>query len=103
MLLAAAGRCESEDPNKLPVNDKLHLWRFKIKKYKYCNWAFARVYGTLDASDLPLEHSKDEDGLKAKVILQVVDKDGNTLGEYSDETAVEFKNRRYKYVIRKKY
>ena len=103
MLLAAAGPCESEDSKNLPVNDKLDLWGFRIKKYKYCNWAFARVYGTVDASDLPLEHSKDEDGLKAKVIMQVVDKDGNTLGEYSDETAVVIKNLRYKYVIRKKY
>jgi len=103
MLLAAAGACEDQGGSLPPANDKLQLWNFKIKKYKFCNWAFARVYGTVDASDLPLEHSKDEDGLKAKVILQVVDKDGNPLGEYSDETAVEIKNRRYKYVIRKKY
>jgi len=103
MLLAAAGACEDQGGSLPPANDKLHLWNFKLKKYKFCNWAFARVYGTVDASDFPLENYKDEDGLKAKVILQVVDKDGNTLGEYSDETAVEFKNRRYKYVIRKKY
>lgn len=102
-MVAASGTCESKTPSLPAANGKLHLWNFKLKKFKYCNWAFARVYGTVDASDLPLEHSKDEDGLKAKVIMQVVDKDGNTLGEFSDETAVEIKNRRYKYVIRKKY
>ncbi|MGD8381901.1 MAG: hypothetical protein PVJ11_07140 [Syntrophobacterales bacterium] len=102
-IVAASGPCESKAPSLPAANGKLHLWNFKIKKFKFCNWAFARVYGTVDASDLPLEHSKEEDGLKAKVILQVVDKDGNPLGEYSDETAVEIKNRRYKYVIRKKY
>jgi hypothetical protein len=102
-IVAASGPCESQLPSLPAANGKLHLWNFKIKKFKFSNWAFARVYGTVDASDLPLEHSKDEDGLRAKVIIQVVDKDGNTLGEYSDETAVEFKNRRYKYVIRKKH
>ena len=103
MLLAASGPCESQPPSLPAANGKLNLWNFKIKKFKFCNWAFARMYGTVDASDLPLEHSKDEGGLKAKVIMQVVDKDGNTLGEYSDETSVEIKNRRYKYVIRKKF
>lgn len=103
MLLAAAGVCKDQGGSLPPANGKLHVWNFKIKKFKFCNWAFARMYGTVDASDLPLEHSKDEDGLKAKVIMQVVDKDGKTLGEFSDETAVEIKNRRYKYVIRKKF
>lgn len=102
MLLAAAGACEDQD-GSLPPAKELHLWRFKIKKYKYCNWAFARVYGTVDASDLPLDSINDEDGLKARVILQVVDNDGNALGEWSAETAAEIKDRKYKYVIRNKW
>ena len=61
------------------------------------------LYGIKDPYYNPLENYKDEDGLRAKVILQVVDKAGNTVGEYSDETAVEFKDRKYKYLIRKKY
>jgi len=76
---------------------------FKIKKYKYCNWAFARVYGTVDASDLPLDSSIDQDELTAKVILQVLDIKGNTVGEWSAETAAEIKDRRYKYVIQNKW
>lgn len=102
-IVAASGPCESQLPSLPAANGKLDLWSFRIKKYKFCNWAFARVYGTVDASDFPLENYKDEDGLRAKVILQVVDKAGNTVGEYSDETAVEFKDRKYKYLIRKKH
>jgi len=100
MLLAAAGACEDQG-GSLPA--ALHLWRFKIKKYKYCNWAFARVYGTVDASDLPLDSSIDQDELTAKVILQVLDIKGNTVGEWSAETAAEIKDRRYKYVIQNKW
>ena len=103
MLLAAAGACEDQGGSLPPVNDKLHLWNFKIKKYKFCNWAFARVYGTVDVSDLPLEHFEDEDGLEARVFLQLVDSNGKIVREVSDGTAVEIKNRRYKYVIRKKH
>jgi len=103
MLLAAAGACEDQGGSLPSANGKLDLWNFKIKKYKFCNWAFARVYGTVDASDLPLDSSQDEDGLEAKVILQVVDKYGNTVGEWSAETAAEIKDRRYKYVIQNKW
>lgn len=98
MLVAAAGACE--DPGG-SLGKQLHLWRFKIKKYKYCNWAFARVYGTVDASDLPLDSSEDE--LTAKVILQVLDGEGKTVGEWSGEIPAEIKDRRYKYVIRNKW
>ena len=102
-IIAIAGSCESQPPSLPPANGKLHLWNFEIKKYKFCKWGFARVYGTVDASDLPLENSTDKDGLRAKVILQLVDKDGNTVGEYSDETAARIKDRRYKYLIRNRH
>jgi len=103
VLVAAAGACEDQGGSLPAANGKLHLWRFKVKKYKYCNWAFARVYGTVDASDLPLDSSIDQDGLKANVILQIVDNEGNAVGEWSAETAAEIKDRRYKYVIQNKW
>ena len=102
-IIAICGPCEDPGGQLPPVNDKLHLWRFKIKKYKRCNWAFARVYGTLDASDFPLDSSNDEEKLTAKVILQLIDQNKKIVGEYSDEIPAEIKDRRYKYVIRNKW
>ena len=101
MLLAAAGACEDTGGSLPDVDGTLHMWRFKIKKYKRCNWAFAKVFGTINASDLPLDNSKDQDGLEARVFLQLVDKDENIVGGFSGQTAVEIKDRRWKYVIRK--
>jgi len=103
MLLAAAGPCESEPPAPPPTSGKLKLWNFDIKKYRFSNWASASMYGTFDASDLPLRNCKDKRGLKAKVTLQVVDKAGNAVGEWSGETRAEIKNSRYKCVIRKRH
>jgi len=99
-FVAVGEPCEDQG-GSLPA--ALHLWRFKITKYKYCNWAFARVYGTVDASDFPLDSSIDEDGLEARVILQVMDNDKNILGEWSAETPAEIKDRNYKHVIQNKW
>ncbi len=88
MLLAASG------PSGVGTYPKaeLNLWRFKLKKYKYCNWSIARMLGTFDLPD-DFEFNRGDD-LVGKVTIQV-NRGEEPLVVMSDD--IKLKVRKWKY------
>ena len=69
MLLAASGPSGVGTYPRPQENAELNLWRFKFKKYKYCNWSIARMLGTFDLPD-DFEFNRGDD-LVGKVTIQI--------------------------------
>ena len=104
VLVAAAGACENQGGSLPPINDNLHLWNFKLKQYKYCDWGFARMYGAVDLPeklhDLP--HGKVLNGSVTIVVEDALE--GNKPLVISTPTKMKVRNRsRYKTVLHTTY
>jgi hypothetical protein len=97
-VVAAAGPCEAKVPEPDPATlGDLHLWRLKLKKYKYCNWSIARMVGSFT---WPEEFKADNgDCLTGEVTIKVKDNNGDTMGVWSDEIRIKAKKRRHKLVL----
>jgi hypothetical protein len=92
-LIAASGAFEGENVEE---NAELNLWNFKLKKYKYCNWSSARLFGTFDLpDDFEVDHG---DNLVGKVTIQV-NRGEKPLVVMSDDIKLKVKNWKYKSVI----
>jgi hypothetical protein len=97
MLLAASGPSGVGTDPKTQENAELNLWRFKLKKYKYCNWSIARMLGTFDLPD-DFEFKRGDD-LIGKVTIQV-NRGEEPLVVMSDDIKLKVKKWRYKSEIR---
>ena len=90
--IAAAGPSGVGTDQKTQENAELNLWRFKLKKYKYCNWSIARMLGTFDLPD-DFEFNRGDD-LVGKVTIQV-NRGEEPLVVMSDD--IKLKVRKWKY------
>lgn len=97
MLLAASGPSDVGTDPKTQENAELNLWRFKLKKYRYCNWSIARMLGTFDLPD-DFEFKRGDD-LIGKVTIQV-NRGEEPLVVMSDDIKLKVKKWRYKSEIR---
>jgi len=91
-FIAAAGSSGVGTDPRTQENAELNLWRFKLKKYKYCNWSIARMLGTFDLPD-DFEFNSGDD-LVGKVTIQV-NRGEKPLVVMSDD--IELKVRKWKY------
>lgn len=90
--IAAAGPSGVGTDPRTQENAELNLWRFKLKKYKYCNWSIARMLGTFDLPD-DFEFNRG-DNLIGKVTIQV-NRGEEPLVVMSDD--IKLKVRKWKY------
>lgn len=97
MLLAASGPSGAGTEPGTQENAELNLWRFELKKYKYCKWSIARMLGTFDLPDDFKFHRGDD--LVGKVTVQI-NRGKQPLIVMSDDLKLKAKNWRYKSVIR---
>jgi hypothetical protein len=96
MLLAASGPSGVGTEPEIQEAE-LNLWRFKLKKYKYCNWSIARMLGTFDLPD-DFEFNSGDD-LVGKVTIQV-NRGEKPLVVMSDDIKLKVRKWKYKSEIR---
>ena len=100
-IIAISGPCEAEAPEP---NAGIHWLNFKLKQYKYCNWAFARMYGAVDLPEKlhNLPHGKILNGSVTIIVEDALE--GEKPLVISTPTRMKVRNRsRYKTVLRTYY